>query len=121
MKTVKHRIVPLAVAALLPLVSIAAPRTAAAFQAGQSPDFAGCNVWFNDQGKPLRNKLGREIGQEVPCPGQAVRHDAYKVFPGAAKNTLVIQDETHQLECVLALAPGSSTVVVPTACRAWGG
>ncbi len=107
-------------AALLPLVPIAAAHPAAAFQVGQSPDFSACNIWFNDQGKPLRNKQGREIGQQVPCQGATGRQDSYSVTLGTARNTLVIRDETHQLECVLALAPGSTTIVVPTGCKALG-
>ena len=106
-------------ASVLPLLAILAPVSAEAFQAGRSPDFTTCNIWFNDQGQPLRNRQGREIGQEVPCAGQ-VRHDSYKVFPGAG-NTLIIQDQTHQLECVLALVPGSTTIVAPKSCKAFKG
>ncbi len=106
-------------AIVLLLPAIVAPSAAEAFQAGRSPDFTTCNIWFNDQGQPLRNKQGREIGQEVPCAGQ-VRHDAYKVFPGAG-NTLIIQDQTHQLECVLGLLPGSTTIVAPKSCKAFKG
>ena len=106
-------------AILLPLPVLVTPSAVKAFQAGRSPDFTTCNIWFNDQGQPLRNRQGREIGQEVPCAGQ-VRHDAYKVFPGAG-NTLIIQDQTHQLECVLALVPGSTTIVAPKSCKAFKG
>ncbi len=120
MHRVRRRIVnAITIASLLPLLATTAPSAARAFQAGRSPDFTTCNVWFNDQGQPLRNKQGREIGQEVPCPGQ-VRHDAYRVFPGA-DNTLIIQDQTHQLECVLALVPGSTTIVAPKSCKAFKG
>ena len=114
-----RRLRALTTASLLPLLAIVAPSAAEAFQAGRSPDFTTCNIWFNDQGQPLRNKQGREIGQEVPCAGQ-VRHDVYKVFPGA-DNTLIIQDQTHQLECVLALVPGSTTIVAPKSCKAFRG
>ena len=119
MQTVQRRFKAMTTASLLPLLAIVAPSAAEAFQAGRSPDFTTCNIWFNDQGEPLRNRQGREIGQEVPCPGQ-VRHDAYKVFPGAG-NTLIIQDQTHQLECVLALVPGSTTIVAPKSCKAYKG
>ena len=115
----RRRLKAITTAYLLPLLAITVPSVAEAFQAGRSPDFTSCNIWFNDQGQPLRNKQGREIGQEVPCAGQ-VRHDAYKVFPGA-ENTLIIQDQTHQLECVLALVPGSTTIVAPKSCRAFKG
>ena len=118
MQRVQRRIM-ITTASLLPLLTIVAPSAVEAFQAGQSPDFTSCNIWFNDQGQPLRNKQGREIGQEVPCAGQP-RHDAYKVFPSAG-NTLTIQDQTHHLECVLALAPGSTTIVVPKSCKAFNG
>ncbi len=120
MQTMQRRsLKAMTTASLLPLLSIIAPSVAEAFQAGRSPDFTSCNIWFNDQGEPLRNKQGREIGQEVPCAGQ-VRHDAYKVFPGAG-NTLIIQDQTHQLECVLGLVAGSTTIVAPKSCKAFRG
>ena len=120
MQTVqRRRLKAMTLASLLPLFAIVAPVAAEAFQAGRSPDFTTCNIWFNDQGQPLRNRQGREIGQEVPCAGQ-VRHDAYKVFPGA-DNTLIIQDQTHQLECVLGLVPGSTTIVAPKSCKAFRG
>ena len=106
-----------AAAVSFPLASLVASGPAAAFHAGRSPDFPICNIWFNDQGKPLRNKLGREIGQEVPCPGQQVGRDHYRVLAGAATNTLVIRDETRRVECAMSLAPGSATVMVPTVCR----
>ena len=115
----RRRLKAMTTISLLPLLAVVAPAAAEAFQAGRSPDFTTCNIWFNDQGQPLRNRQGREIGQEVPCAGQ-VRHDAYKVFLGAA-NTLIIQDETHQLECVLALVPGSTTIVAPKSCKAFKG
>ena len=115
----RRKLVRITTAFLLPLSALVAPSVARAFQAGRSPDFTSCNIWFNDQGQPLRNRQGREIGQEVPCAGQ-VRHDSYKVFPGT-DNTLIIQDQTHQLECVLALVPGSTTIVAPKSCKAFKG
>ena len=60
---------------------------AAAFHVERSPDFPACNVWFNEQGKPLRNKFGREIAQEVPCPGQQGGRERYKAYAGAITNT----------------------------------
>lgn len=120
MQIVQRRIVTAIItASLSSLLGMTASSTAEAFQAGRSPDFTSCNIWFNDRGEPLRNKQGREIGQEVPCAGQVPR-DAYKVFPGAG-NTLIIQDQTHQLECVLALVPGSTTIVAPKSCKAFKG
>ena len=91
---------------------------AAAFHVERSPDFPLCSVWFNEQGKPLRNKFGREIAQEVPCPGQQGGRERYKAYAGATANTLVIRDETHHAECALSLAPGSTTVMVQTVCQA---
>ena len=110
-----------ALAALVSLSSLAASRPAEAFQVGQSPDFAACAIWFNDQGQPLRNKSGREIGRQVPCPGQERKRDAYEVLPGETPGTLVIHDASHHFECILVLTPGSATVMAPKVCQAWKG
>ena len=116
------RIFTLAVlAALVPLSSLAVSAPAAAFQVGQSPDFAACAIWFNDQGEPLRNKSGREIGRKVPCPGQERKRDSYEVLPGEGQGTLVIHDASHHFECILVLSPGSATVMVPKVCQHWAG
>ncbi len=110
-----------ALAALVPLSSLAASGPARAFQVGQSPDFTACAIWFNDQGQPLRNKSGREIGRQVPCPGQERKRDSYEVLPGEGQGTLVIRDASHHFECILVLAPGSATVMVPKVCQHWNG
>lgn len=108
-----------ALAILVPASWAAAVVPAAAFQVGQSPDYAGCAIWLNDQGQPLRNKTGREIGRKVPCGGETHHRDTYEVLPGEAQGTLVIHDASHQIECILVLEPGSSTVVIPKVCQAW--
>ena len=110
-----------ALAAMVPLCSLAASGPAAAFQVGQSPDFSACAIWFNDLGEPLRNKSGREIGRKVPCPGQERKRDSYEVLPGEGQGTLVIHDASHHFECILVLAPGSATVMVPKVCQRWAG
>ena len=110
-----------ALAALVTLSSFASSGPAAAFQVGQSPDFTACAIWFNDQGQPLRNKTGREIGRKVPCPGQERRRDSYEVLPGEGQGTLVIHDASHHFECILVLSPGSATVMVPKICQRWNG
>lgn len=97
------------------VVALTAP--AAAFQVGESPDFKGCYIWFNDAGQPLRNASGREIGRKAPCGEGTHNRDSYEVQFGEAKGTLVIRDATHHFECILELAPGSGTVVVPKVCQ----
>ena len=47
--------------------------------------------------------------------------DTYEVLFGEEKGTLVIRDSSHHFECILQLAPGSATVVVPKVCQAWEG
>ena len=122
MQTAFRRIASVAaLAALVPLCSVAAARPAEAFQVGPSPDYPGCSVWLNDQGQPLRNRSGREIGRKVPCAGGGHNRDVYEVLPGEAEGTLVIRDASHHVECILALAPGSTTVLTQKACQGWDG
>ncbi len=110
-----------ALAGVVPLATLAATAPAAAFQVGESPDYKGCAIWFNDAGQPLRNKQGREIGRKSPCGDGTHNRDTYEVLFGEAKDTLVIRDATHHFECILELAKGSSTVVGPKVCQAWAG
>ncbi len=110
-----------ALAGLAPLSVIGATAPALAFQVGESPDFKGCAIWFNDAGEPLRNKAGREIGRKVPCGEGTHNRDTYEVLFGEEKGTLVIRDASHHFECILRLAPGSTTVVVPKICQPWEG
>ncbi|RYB07675.1 hypothetical protein [Lichenibacterium ramalinae] len=107
------------VAGLAPVAAVAMAGSAAAFQVGESPDFKGCYVWFNDAGQPLHNKSGREIGRKAPCGEGTHNRDSYEVLFGEAKDTLVIRDATHHFECILELAAGSATVVVPKVCQPW--
>ncbi len=112
----------LTITARLGLASLAvagATAPALAFQVGDSPDFKGCAIWFNDSGEPLRNKSGREIGRKVPCGEGTHNRDTYEVLFGEEKGTLVIRDASHHFECILQLAPGSATVVVPKVCQHW--
>lgn len=113
----------LSLAALLGLIplSVTAATVPATFKVGESPDFKGCAIWFNDAGQPLRNKTGREIGRKVPCGEGTHNGDTYQVQFGEEKGTLVIQDSSHHFECILQLAPGSATVVVPKICQHWDG
>ena len=110
-----------AAAGLSLLATLASAQPAAAFRIGQSPDFPGCAVWLNDAGQPLRARTGREIGRKVPCLGRAQNRDAYETLFGEAPGTLVIRDSTHHVECLMALAPGSTTVMVQKVCQAWNG
>ena len=107
------------VAGLAPVAAVALAGSAAAVQVGESPDFKGCYVWFNDAGQPLHNKSGREIGRKAPCGEGTHNRDSYEVLFGEAKDTLVIRDATHHFECILELAAGSATVVVPKVCQPW--
>lgn len=120
MRTPFRRLASLVVL-LAPLSPFIAATPAAAFTVGESADFKGCAIWYNDQGQPLRSKAGREIGRKVPCADGAQNRDSYEVLFGEAPNTLVIRDDTHHVECILQLAPGSSTVMVPKVCQAWQG
>ena len=104
--------------ALLALPCLLAATPARAFKVGESADFKGCYIWYNDAGEPLRNKQGREIGRKSPCEGNR-GHDVYEVLFGEAPGTLVIRDASHRFECILQLAPGSATVVVPKVCQPW--
>lgn len=108
-----------AVAGLAPVAAAALAEPAAAFQVGESPDFKGCYIWFNDAGQPLHNKAGREIGRKAPCGEGTHNRDSYEVLFGEAKGTLVIRDASHHFECILELAPGSATVIVPKVCQPW--
>lgn len=110
-----------AVALLAPLLCFAAATPAAAFKVGESADFKGCYIWFNDRGEPLRSSAGREIGRKAPCAVGTHSRDTYEVLFGEAADTLVIRDATHHVECVLKLAPGSATVMVPKVCQSWNG
>ncbi len=106
---------------LVPLSVMAATVPAAAFKVGGSPDFKGCAIWFNDAGQPLRNKTGREIGRKVPCGEGTHNRDVYDVQFGEEAGTLVIRDSSHHFECILQLAPGSATVMVPKICQHYDG
>lgn len=117
MQTPSRRIA--AAAALAALVAAAGAGPARAFQVGSSSDFPNCRIWLNEQGQPLRNVRGREIGRKVPCANDAPHRDAYEALPGAAAGTLVVRDASHRVECLLALRPGSSTVMVQKLCQAW--
>ena len=110
-----------ATAALLAASCLAAASPAAAFKVIDSPDFKGCAVWANDAGQPLRNKQGREIGRKTPCGEGTHNRDVYETLFGEAPGTLVIRDATHGIECILELAPGSASVVVPKVCQRWAG
>jgi hypothetical protein len=116
-----RRLSTAALAGLVPLTVLAATLPAAAFQVGESPDFKGCAIWFNDAGQPLRNTSGREIGRKAPCGDGTHNRDVYEVLFGEAKGTLVIRDATHHFECILELTKGSTTVVAPKVCQAWEG
>ena len=107
--------------ALLGACPIAAATPAGAFKVAESPDFKGCAIWTNDAGEPLRNRQGREIGRKTPCGEGTHNRDVYEVLFGEAPGTLVIRDATHGFECILELAPGSTTVVVPKVCQRWTG
>lgn len=112
----------LSITACLGLVSLAvigATAPALAFQVGESPDFKGCAIWFNDAGQPLRSSSGREIGRKVPCGEGTHNRDTYEVLFGEEKGTLVIRDASHHMECILQLSSGSATVVVPKVCQHW--
>ncbi len=108
-------------AALVPLSWIVTAAPAAAFQVGQSADYPACAIWLNDQGQPLRNKAGREIARKVPCSTDSPHRDVYEALPGEAPNTLVIHDASHHVECLMVLAPGSTTVMTQKMCQAWDG
>ena len=122
MNTDLCRLVPAAALALLvPSSSLVAATPAATFKVGESTDFKGCYVWFNDRGESLRNKTGREIGRKTPC-GEGHRNgDSYEVLFGETPGTLVIRDATHHVECILQLVPGSATVMAPKVCQRWEG
>ena len=107
--------------ALLSASCLALASPAAAFKVGPSPDFKGCYIWFNDAGQPLHNRQGREIARKTPCGEGTHNRDVYEVLFGEAAGTLVIRDATHQFECILELAQGSTTVVVPKVCQRWTG
>ena len=108
---------PTILAALLSLSMLAAARPALAFKTGPSPAYPGCKIWFNDQGQPLRTKQNRPIGEESPCGDRPSHEDFFKVVPGLQQGTLAIKDDTHHLICILKLAPGSTTLIVPEACE----
>lgn len=110
-----------ATCALLGATLLAAATPAAAFKVTDSPDFKGCAIWTNDAGEPLRNRQGREIGRKTPCGEGTHNRDVYEVLFGEAPGTLVIRDATHGFECILELAQGSTTVVVPKVCQRWSG
>ena len=100
---------------------LAAASPAAAFKVADSTDFKGCAIWTNDAGEPLRNRQGREIARKTPCGQGTHNRDVYEVLFGEAAGTLVIRDASHQFECILELAPGSSTVLVEKICQRWTG
>ena len=108
-------------AVLLAASCLAAASPAAAFKVAESADFKGCAIWTTDAGEPLRNKQGREIGRKVPCGDGPHRHEVYEVLFGEAPGTLVIRDATQRFECILTLAQGSATVMVPKVCQRWEG
>ena len=110
-----------ALAAVLGIGPLVAATPAAAFKVAESPDFKGCAIWTNDAGEPLRNRQGREIGRKAPCGEGTHNRDVYEVLFGEAPGTLVIRDATHQFECILELAQGSTTVIVPKVCQRWTG
>lgn len=107
--------------ALLNVSCLAAATPAAAFKVIESTDFKGCYIWSNDAGEPLRNRQGREIGRKAPCGVGTHNRDVYEVLFGEQPGTLVIRDATHQFECILELAPGSTTVMVQKVCQHWDG
>jgi hypothetical protein len=107
--------------ALLGASCLAAASPAAAFKVADSTDFKGCAVWTNDAGEPLRNRQGREIARKTPCGEGTHNRDVYEVLFGEKPGTLVIRDASHQFECILELAPGSSTVMVQKICQHWEG
>ncbi len=105
------------VAALVSLWAMTVPHPAAAFKTGASPAVPGCRIWFNDQGQPLRTKQNRPIGEQSPCGNRPTHEDSFRVVPGLQQGTLAIKDDTHHLVCILKLAPGSATLIVPQACE----
>lgn len=112
---------PAALTAVILLAPILASGPAAAFQVGRSPLVPACSIWLNDQGQPLRSRAGREIGRKAPCGGDSRNRDTYETLPGEARGTLVIRDSTHHVECLMVLAPGSTTVLVQKACQGYAG
>lgn len=96
---------------------VAGNAQALAFKTGPSPAYPGCNIWLNDAGQPLRNKQFQPIGEESPCGSHPAHLNHYKVVQGIESGTLAIKDDTHKLVCILQLAPGSKTIIVPKICQ----
>ncbi|RYC33112.1 hypothetical protein D3273_04345 [Lichenibacterium minor] len=121
MSFASRRFAPAALTTALLAGSCLAATPAAAFKVAESTDFKGCAVWTNDAGEPLRNRQGREIARKAPCGEGTHNRDAYEVLFGEAAGTLVFRDATQEFECILELAPGSSTVMVQKICQRWTG